>query len=495
MTKKILATLLAAVLALTMGLVPAVTADDPLPDPPAWAECVTLYADQDIDVGTVCVWNDGTTLYVKYETSGDWVMTETHLAVGTDLADLPQSKKGNPIPGQFPEGAYYDPPVTEDTFALDLNGWDPRTVLYIAAHAVVVRPIEDCWEEVWMIGDVETATCEAGTLTNYANEFNWRKVDGSGNYTPVGDCEQGPGLNLDEPPYTDPFIVGATPTSEFPYNSNTVRDYATDFDVQWNGSLLFGGELTISWSPGRSATEEKQVSGDGIVSTTFTATGSSQSGQGWFMDTYPLVEHSVALDALPAGDHTINFQHTRGDGTFWDWVLLEKPCEQWETAWADGTRFVSRGNWATYFTYQVRQLLDLVSKNPSDWTVIEDGASGVLVFAPVGPTFDFVLDAADLQASTDYSLIYYADPWPGDHPGALIAAGTTDGDGFLHLEGATDLGMHLPNWQDENYNLYFGAKIWLVLSDDYNPTTNAMTAWNPTQYLFEYNLITYTYIP
>jgi len=39
-----------------------------------------------------------------------------------------------------------------------------------------------------------------------------------------------------------------------------------------------------------------------------------------------------------------------------------------------------------------------------------------------------------------------------------------------------------------------GAKIWLVKSADYNSGTAAtgpMTAWNPSQYLFEYNLIKY----
>lgn len=353
MIKKLGAILLAAALTLTMGLTPLVAADDPLPDPPAWAECVTLYAGQNMDVGTVCVWNDGTTLYVKYETSGDWMITETHLAVATSKGDIPQNRTGNPIPGQFAEGDCYDPPAAEDTFAFDLDGWTPGIKLYVAAHAVVGRPIDDCWETVWQIGDVETDDC-AGNLTNYANEFNWRKPDGDEGHVPILDCEQGPALSADTPPFADPFIVGTTPTDEFPYNSNTGKPYATDFDVQWAGSLPFGGRLTLSWSPGASGSEKKEVSGYGIPLTTFAATGSSQPGQGWFMNKYPLVEHSVPVDPSAAGNHTINLKHSQGDGTFWDWVRLEKPCEQWETAWADGERFVSRGNWATYFTYEVQ---------------------------------------------------------------------------------------------------------------------------------------------
>jgi len=34
-----------------------------------------------LDVGDISVWNDGDYLYVKYETTGDWDLTETHLPV------------------------------------------------------------------------------------------------------------------------------------------------------------------------------------------------------------------------------------------------------------------------------------------------------------------------------------------------------------------------------------------------------------------------------
>jgi hypothetical protein len=34
-----------------------------------------------------------------------------------------------------------------------------------------------------------------------------------------------------------------------------------------------------------------------------------------------------------------------------------------------------------------------------------------------------------------------------------------------------------------------GAKVWLVLADDLSGDGTAMTAWNPTEYLFEANLI------
>ena len=67
-------------------------------------EVFTLFAGQDIPVGTVTVRNDGVNLYVKYETTGGWKMTETHLAVVTNLGDFPITKKGNPKVGLFPYG-------------------------------------------------------------------------------------------------------------------------------------------------------------------------------------------------------------------------------------------------------------------------------------------------------------------------------------------------------------------------------------------------------
>jgi hypothetical protein len=60
-----------------------------------------------VDVGEVQVWNDGDHPYVKYLVDAELtpggaptLITETHLAVATNPSDLPQTKKGNPIPGQ-----------------------------------------------------------------------------------------------------------------------------------------------------------------------------------------------------------------------------------------------------------------------------------------------------------------------------------------------------------------------------------------------------------
>ncbi len=130
--------------------------------------------------------------------------------------------------------------------------------------------------------------------------------------------------------------------------------------------------------------------------------------------------------------------------------------------------------------------LYLYEKAPDTWEIVEDGAWGKMKYNLSGSTFDFVFNGHGLEANTDYSLIYYADPWPGDNPGALIAGGTTNDESNIHLSGSVDLGMDLPHPDDENDR----AKIWLVTSSDYDGSK--MVGWNPTEYLFEQDLITYT---
>jgi len=146
-----------------------------------------------------------------------------------------------------------------------------------------------------------------------------------------------------------------------------------------------------------------------------------------------------------------------------------------------------------------------------DWSIVAGGAWGELKFNLMGSTFDYVFNGHGLMPNTGYSLIYYADPWPGDgithSTGALIASGTSNTGGNIHLNGSVELNTDLPNPDDNNYTCPGGdpatpgspptpfpcpgAKIWLVLSDDYDAANTKMTGWNPSEYLFENMLISY----
>lgn len=97
----------------------------------------------EICVGWVTVCNDGNNLYVTYTTRWGWMLAETHVAVATSLAGIPQ-RNGNPVPGRFPYGTEHGPGVTSFTYTIPLGDWGPCTDLVIATHASVYREIGDC---------------------------------------------------------------------------------------------------------------------------------------------------------------------------------------------------------------------------------------------------------------------------------------------------------------------------------------------------------------
>jgi len=130
--------------------------------------------------------------------------------------------------------------------------------------------------------------------------------------------------------------------------------------------------------------------------------------------------------------------------------------------------------------------LYLYEKEEDGWSIVEGGAWGLLEYNLSGETFDFEFKGHGLEQGYEYTLIYYPDPWPGD--GLIcLGSGTADG-GKVHIEGLKDTG-DLPAVNDDNYPE--GAKIWLVLTGDVDCEGNEMTGWNPEEYLFENNLITF----
>lgn len=101
----------------------------------------TLWAGQSIESGTVTVTNDDEYLYVTYETSGDWLLTETQLHVAEDMSGIPTNNPGNPIPGQFDYKTEHDF-VNSYTYEIPLSAFEANEeepLLVIATHAVVVK--------------------------------------------------------------------------------------------------------------------------------------------------------------------------------------------------------------------------------------------------------------------------------------------------------------------------------------------------------------------
>jgi hypothetical protein len=124
----------------------------------------------------------------------------------------------------------------------------------------------------------------------------------------------------------------------------------------------------------------------------------------------------------------------------------------------------------------------------ADWNIVEDGAWGKMRYNLSGDLFDFVFNGHQLETGLTYALIYYPDPWPGN--GLIcLGVGMADEYGDVHIRGKVDT-VSLPIESDVNE----GAKIWLVLQSDVDCEGQVMTGWNPTQYLFEFDTITFMYM-
>ncbi len=121
--------------------------------------------------------------------------------------------------------------------------------------------------------------------------------------------------------------------------------------------------------------------------------------------------------------------------------------------------------------------LYLYEKDPATWEIEEDGAWGKMKYYPKDDEFDFVFNGHGLEVDEDYSLIYYPEPqttWPW--PVVELDSGTSNDEGNIHLADSYDFNADMT-----------GIKIWLVLTDDI--VDGKMSGWNPTEYLFEHNLI------
>jgi hypothetical protein len=121
----------AVVLFLALAASPAAAQSEPCGDPLE----ATLLAGQHIPAGTLTIWNDETTLYVRYSAFPGFSLAETHLAAAQDLSGIPQTKKGNPIPGRFPFKATHSG-AADFIYAQELQ-WPTESEIVVAAHAVV----------------------------------------------------------------------------------------------------------------------------------------------------------------------------------------------------------------------------------------------------------------------------------------------------------------------------------------------------------------------
>ncbi len=297
------------------------------------AECVDLIAGQSMDVGEVCVSDDGDTMTVEYTTDDGWQLVETHLHVAGEEADIPQNRKGNPKIGHF---EHSDPHAWTDaysyTFPLPDSGGDDEWA--IAAHAVV--------EKV----DTSVELDAAGRwATGYSAFDQGDRTDGS-----------------------DVLAERSDPANALVADSETATNFASlgfggsiviEFDCavpNLDGDDLRLWEVTNATYPAETARVEVLDPHTGTWVEIGTADNSGQaSGSRLTESAFDLGSVMYTHQVRITDTSDASLHDATADGFDLDGVESLQACHPIlrETAWGDGAPFIEdgRGSWAMYVMY------------------------------------------------------------------------------------------------------------------------------------------------
>jgi len=375
-----------------------------------------LLAGQTIDVGTVSVWNDDTNLYVTYNTTGGWVMTETHLAVVTDPGDFPTNKAGNPKVGHFPyskENIFMTTWEQTIEFA-ELEGWTAGGPLYIAAHAAIEEvtcfdgtppgvTVEDT-EDLYIGGSI---TVEALVKV----EISSTNTD---KYTIVGKWNDRDGDDR-------AWLLGVFNL----YPCFYISDDGEVFPKAISGDKLIPGQWYHLKGTFDSVTGEIKIYVDNVLRNT-----NNTDLVNIYLNDEPVL---IGGDRAGGGGGAF-FNGCIYEVKVWDDVIegdavlvLEWPeTPVTESAWADGDyRFTEQGNWGMYFKYVTVEPYSFTDTQP-----VSDGTVGDLVttVAEDGDwmvwTFDFPVEVFTGNGNLNVGLIIATD---GEGNGPAFQIHNNDG--------------------------------------------------------------------
>lgn len=340
-----------------------------------YSATVDLLADQNIDIGSVTVTSDATYLYVTYHLDAGWCMTQSHFAVATTSAALPQ-KKGNAIPGKFPYGASYSPCATGDV-ALDpiqltgITGWTPGATLYFAAHAAVnkIETRSVLPTVTW------TRSAEPATANYPGYGAQWDKADAfaipltnpviwdSGTYH----AYSGPGTA----PEFASWLYGVTDPIGGSYaEASDLRRFQASFEIP-DECTITGVSMYTGDTPGIPINDNLYIfvnSGDlaywggtrvDAIGATFMGVAGQQAirttpvSQAYETDGWYIPGDFPELTGFVSGTNVIDIFTEENER----WGGMGKPTIELdctyiadtETAWGDGEDFPGK-NWATYFS-------------------------------------------------------------------------------------------------------------------------------------------------
>jgi len=195
-------------------------------------DCTTYFiAGQHDTVGTVSVDYDGDSATVTFETTGDWVMTGTHLWMG-DCANLPLNKAGNAAPGQFPYAGSHNN-LTSVSYRIYVGA---DSCYCVAAHADVMDTAT---------GRTETAWGDGPSLGK-----NWSMYFRCCRSTPPRDPRTSPCQLLTYKDYLPGLTNGGNPLPPDRNDPTKVLDQPlVDEDALNFVSLGYGGEITLIFGP------------------------------------------------------------------------------------------------------------------------------------------------------------------------------------------------------------------------------------------------------
>jgi hypothetical protein len=327
-----LATLVAALVATSISAAPP---------PVGYATSAAEYdliAGQNTTVGKVYVWDWAGKVYVQFVTDEDWCITETHVAVGASEAAIPQTNKGNPIPGQFPAGETFSSCVgIAGPYVLDAPTGESWVV---AAHA-----------KVW---DKTSDTCEA--IVSNAGPSNPVSITDDypdGWSPPANAVVVTPGYS-GWPTISGASYISRTATGD-QFNVNVWRKATETLNVP---GWPLSGELWVNSDNYEftklNGTEIERDDGSPTSTVENTAPEVIVSPQTWATITNVPFTPVMGANAFEFVWRNIAWEGAAG---FVDnpqgLIYKAEACyyADSDSAWGEGTRFVERGNWATYMEY------------------------------------------------------------------------------------------------------------------------------------------------
>lgn len=146
---------------------------------PQTVASVTLFAGQTTDVGTLDLTEVDTdkdglndAVSVTYSLTNGWLISELHFWAGVTLADMPQTKNGNPQIGKFPYNIAEASGMSSYTLVIpfeSLNYTDCEATYVAAAHASVYSGSRK--ETAWAAGT------EMNVKGSWATYFDFTLVD------------------------------------------------------------------------------------------------------------------------------------------------------------------------------------------------------------------------------------------------------------------------------------------------------------------------------